>query len=216
MAQRLNFDEFFSRSADALSEDSELGMALARLPKVSADGPWLAGGALRRTLMRQSLDSDFDFFFASDVQFNKFCEAIKKAGGWQVSKNDHNTTFRLPSVAPEPTGEDEFSPYKPELTIQAITTQWYESPEAVVESFDFTLCQFAYDGTDLICGDYALWDLGRKRLVPHRLSFATSSLRRLLKYTKQGFTICGGGLANLLEQVLERPEIIHAETQYID
>lgn len=214
--QIFDFDEFFTRSSDVLPEDHELFQALERLPPVSDVGPWLAGGAIRRTLLRQPLASDFDFFFASEGQFNLFCDKVKKAGGWQVAKNEHNTMFRLPSVAPAPIGEDEFSAYKPEIEVQAITTRWYDSLEDVLDSFDFTLCQFGYDGSRLVCGDYSLFDLGRKRLVPHKITFGTASMRRLLKYTNQGFTICAGGLSDILRQVVEEPEIIRAETQYLD
>lgn len=214
--QTLDFDTFFARSADVLSEDHELFQALDRLPPVSDVGPWLAGGALRRTLLRQPLASDFDFFFASEGQFNLFCERMKEKGAWQTSKNEHNTTFRLPSVGPKPIGENEFSAYQPEIEVQAITTRWYDRLEDVLDSFDFTICQFGYDGDRLVCGDYSLWDLGRKRLVPHKITFGTASMRRLLKYTNQGFTICAGGLSNILEQVVAEPEIIRAETQYLD
>ena len=214
--QEFLFSDFFTRSSDVLPEDHELFRALARLPKLTAGGPWLAGGALRRTLMRVPLASDYDFFFASQEQYDAFCACVKTQGGWQTKANEHNTTFRLPSVGPEPVGENEFSAYLPEIEVQAIKTQWFSSLEAVLDSFDFTICQFGFDGAKLMCGDYSLWDLGRKRLVPHRLTFGTASMRRMLKYTNQGFTICAGGLTDILSQVAERPEIIQAETLYLD
>lgn len=37
-----------------------------------------------------------------------------------------------------------------------------------------------------------------------------------IKYTRQGFTICGGGLANMLEQVAAEPSIIRGEVEYVD
>lgn len=214
--QTFNFAQFFARSADVIEDDHELFRALSRLPDLALTGPWLAGGALRRTLLKQPLDSDFDFFFAGAEQFIAFCNEMKKRGAWVVSTNEHNTTFKLPSVAPTSIGPDEFTDYLPELTIQAIATRWYVDLADVLDSFDFTLCQFGYDGTSLVCGDYALWDLGRIKLVPHKLTFGTASLRRLLKYTKQGFTICGGGLSNFLEQVADNPTVIRRETLYLD
>lgn len=214
--QRFDFDTFFARSSDVLAEEHELFRALDRLPAVSENGPWLAGGALRRTLLREPLASDYDFFFASQEQFDGFAAKMKKRGAWLVSKNEHNATFRLPSKGPEPTGENEFSAYQPEIVVQAITTRWYSGIEEVLDSFDFTLCQFGFDGEDLVCGEFALWDLGRKRLVPHRLTFGTASLRRLLKYTKQGFTICGGGLSDFLDKVAADPAVIQRDTLYID
>jgi hypothetical protein len=214
--QRLPFTEMLGRITDKPLEQTDLGKTVERLPALTPQGPWLAGGALRRTLAGQSLDSDYDFFFASQEQFDEFCKQVKERGGWQISKNEHNTTLKMPSVAPEPIGEDEFTPYLPEIEVQAITTRWYASLEDVLDSFDFTICQFGYDGETLVCGDYSLWDLGRKRLVPHRLTFAVASLRRLMKYARQGYTICSGGLADILNQVVTRPGIINAETQYID
>ena len=214
--QEFLFSDFFTRSSDVLPEDHDLFKALTRLPKLTAAGPWLAGGALRRALMRAPLTSDYDFFFASQEQYDAFCGSVKAQGGWQTRANAHNMTFRLPSVGPEPVGENEFSAYLPEIEVQAIKTQWFSSLEAVLDSFDFTICQFGFDGAKLMCGDYSLWDLGRKRLVPHRLTFGTASMRRMLKYTNQGFTICAGGLTDILSQVAEHPEIIQAETLYLD
>lgn len=60
------------------------------------------------------------------------------------------------------------------------------------------------------------WDLGRKRLAAHKLSYATASMRRLIKYTRQGFTACAGCMADMLEQVVASPEIIRRETEYVD
>ena len=214
--QILDFATFFARSSDVIEDDHELFQALDRLPDVSEKGPWLAGGAIRRTLMKTPLESDFDFFFASQEQFDAFGTSLKSKGAWLVSKNDHNATYKLPSKAPEPKGEDDFTPYQPEIVIQAITTKWYADLSEVLDSFDFTICQFGYDGSHLVCGDYALWDLGRRRLVPHKITYGTASLRRLLKYTKQGFTICGGGLSDFLEKIAADPSVINRETLYLD
>lgn len=214
--QTFSFAEFFARSPDVLEENHELFKALDRLPPIGANGPWLAGGAIRRTLLRTPLDSDFDFFFASQEQYDTFHKAMLSKGAVVVSKNEHNTTFRLPSVAPTPLGEDLFSEWEPDINVQAITTQWYADLAAVLDSFDFTLCQFGYDGETLCCGDFSLWGAGRKRLVVHKITYGAASLRRLLKYTKQGFTICGGGLADFLEKIAADPSVINRETLYID
>jgi hypothetical protein len=216
MAQILLFDELYSRSHDGDVGDTALYAALERLPAVAPGGPWVAGGAIRRTVMGTALASDVDFFFANAEQYTQFCDAMKVRGAWKRSDTAHATTFVLPSTVPKSVGENEFTPAGPELIVQAVKLAWYASPEAVIDSFDFTICQFCFDGTHVICGEYALWDLGRNRLVPHRISFATATLRRLLKYTRQGFRICAGGLTKLLEDVVAAPEIIHADTQYID
>ena len=64
---------------------------------------------------------------------------------------------------------------------------------AVQDRFDYTICQFAVDTNGMLwCGDHSLWDLARKRLAVHRITFPVSSLRRLLKYTSKGFYACSG------------------------
>ena len=92
----------------------------------------------------------------------------------------------------------------------------FATPEAAIGSFDFTLCQTAYDGIDLIVGEYTLWDLGRMRIVPARITFGVASIRRLIKYTRQGFKVCSGGIANILEQIVSDPSIVNAQTKYLD
>lgn len=213
---RYSIEEILGRVSDKSFDDTELAQAIYRLPDVKPEGPWLAGGALRRTIAGQKLESDFDYFFASQEQFDAFCQQVKDSGGWQKSANEHNVTFGLPSVRPESVGDDEFTKYQPEIEVQAIKIRWYSSIDEVLDSFDFTICQFGYDGEHLVCGEYSLWDLGRKRLVPHRLTYAVASFRRLLKYTRQGYSICGGGLANMLEQVVSDPSVVNADTKYID
>jgi hypothetical protein len=195
--------------------ETDLAKTLERLPKPSSEGPWIAGGAVRRTIQCKTLDSDFDFFFASADQTEKFAADLVSLGGQLRGKNEKNQTYILPSKV---VGGDNETPLTqlPELKIQLITFQYFASAEQVIDSFDFTLCQFAYDGSKLYMGDFSLWDVARKRLVPNRISYATSSLRRLLKYANQGFTVCGGALSEILQQVVQNPQIIEADTLYID
>lgn len=206
--QRLNFDTFLRRQEDDGLDGTALGMALARLPGPTENGPWLAGGALRRTILGQDLEkSDFDFFFHDAEQMEKFCKELQGCAAevLLLSQNEKNRTYLLKD-----------NDGKPNLKVQAVFVNYYESAKDLLDTFDFTLCQLVYDGEDLICGDYSLWDIGRRRLVPHKITFGVSSLRRIIKYTKQGFTICGGGLAEILNQIVATPEVINAEVKYID
>jgi len=205
LAQRLGKESF---------EETILFKALSRVPELTAAGPWIAGGAVRRTVRGEKLDSDFDFFFASKEQEEKFTADLANMGARLLRKNDKNSLYILPSEIPE--DMDGEGVYLPEMKIQLINFTYFESAEKVIDSFDFTLCQFAYDGASLYMSDFALWDAARKKLVPTRISFAVSSLRRLMKYSRQGYTVCGGALANILQQVVNDPQIINADTLYID
>lgn len=203
--QRLTLTSFWSRYRGTKFEDHELSRALARLPAITPAGPWLAGGAVRRLITETPLDSDFDFFFASADQLAAFTADLEAKGGKKTNESEFNITFLVPP--------DE---KRPALKVQAIRVSFQPTLEATMEAFDFSLCQCGYDGTDLVLGDFTLYDLARRRLVPGRISFGVSSLRRMLKYTRQGYTVCSGGLAKMLEQIVADPTTINSKVVSID
>lgn len=207
-------DKLSDRLGVETFDQTVLSRALNRLPILTANGPWLAGGAVRRTLQGKALDSDFDFFFKSEQQAEDFCNSLTDLGAKLLRSNDMNSQYKLPGMVPE--DQEGTGLYLPEMDIQVIRFRYYDSAEQVLDSFDFTLSQFAYDGANVYMADLALWDVARMKLVPHKITYATSSLRRLLKYTNQGFTVCAGALSNILEQVAQNPNIIEADIKYID
>lgn len=214
--QRFRIDVFWDRYGHQEYEETEFAKAVARLPKVTPEGPWIAGGSVRRLVSRLPQDSDFDFFFRDETQFDAFCDEMKKLGATRENESDFNVTFELPAAKAKPIDEDQFEPGGPPLKVQAIRVAFFDDLDACVDSFDFSICQCGYDGSDLVFGPWTLFDIANKRLVPGRLTYGASSLRRMIKYARQGFTICGGGLADMLEQVVERPEIIQRDVVYVD
>lgn len=199
-----NLMDFLSRSTDRPFSETTLSGILDDLPILSANGPWLAGGALRRTIQGKEPDSDFDFFFKDANQLSSFEAELMEKGLLKVKETEHHLQYS------GRVGSSERS-----RDIQLIRFKFYQDAEEVVESFDFTICQFAFDGTDLITGDFSLWDLGRKRLAVHKITFPVSSMRRVLKYTRQGFTACNGCLATLLRATAENPEL-RLDIAYVD
>lgn len=216
MMQTFAMDAFWARYGKIDFDSTAFAKALDRLPDISENGPWIGGGSVRRLIAGLPQDSDFDFFFADQAQFDAFCKDMKKRGAEVQHENDFNITFLLPKAKAKPIGDDEFTVAGPELKVQAIRLRFHPTLAETLEGFDFSLCKFGYDGTSLVCGDYSLFDLASKRLVPDRISFGTSTLRRIIKYTKQGYTICSGGLAKILQQVVDDPTIIQAEVEYVD
>lgn len=214
--QTIPLDTYWGRYGKTEYEVTEFAKALSRLPAVSADGPWVAGGSVRRLVSNLPQDSDFDFFFRDEAQFTAFCEGMKGRGAKIQHENDFNITFILPKVKAKPIGDDEFSPAGPELKVQAIRIAFHDSLNAVLASFDFSLCQCGFDGTNLVFGQWSLFDIANKRLVPERIRYGTSTVRRIIKYTRQGFTICGGGIASILEQIVADPSIIQSGVEYVD
>lgn len=193
---------FLARFIDA-NEDIPLHGIVNELPSPAPTGPWIAGGAIRRTLLNEPLASDVDYFFRDEEQATAFAADMEARAAWIISTREQVTTYGIKI-------DDKT------VIVQAITLAYYPTLEAVLDSFDFTITQFGYDGSDLVCGEFSLWDLARKRLALHKLSFGVSTVRRLIKYTRQGFTACGGVLASILEEVVAHPETIHREMTYVD
>jgi hypothetical protein len=195
---RTDFHEFCERSG-CNPEDVD------RVVKAIGQGSWLAGGALRRTFIGHAMDSDFDFFFSSADAMTAW-EARLPSNLKLVRETEHHKHWR---------GAVEGSDLP--IDVQAIRFRFYENAEQVIDSFDYTITMFALDGDQLVTTPYALWDLGRRKLAVHKITYPVATMRRLLKYTRQGFTACGGCLSSLLRETAQSPEAMgQLDIQYID
>ncbi len=195
---RTNFQEFCDRSGCDTKD-------LMRIYEALGGGAWMAGGAIRRTLIGHSLDSDFDFFFKSAEALAAW-EAGLPSGLTLVRETEHHKHWRG-TIA----GSDL------PVDIQAIRFRFYESAEEVISSFDYTVTMFVLDGDDLVTTPYALWDLGRRKLAINKITYPVATMRRLLKYTKQGFTACAGCLQSILTETANSPEAMgQLDITYID
>ncbi len=69
-----NLVSFLARSGITDSRLESLALALPF--RLSKDGPWIAGGAVRRTLIGQPLDSDVDVFCANQLQMDVAADLV--------------------------------------------------------------------------------------------------------------------------------------------
>lgn len=214
--QKFHFKDFMARSSAngqiiLLDTLNALGLKVRK-------GIWLGGGAVRRSCLGQSLDTDLDFFFDSQESFDEFVEQIKAgciAGNIRIiqkKENEMNSCFRIALMQDIINGEN----LPREYTIQAIRVQFYADEEAIINSFDFTICQFIYDGEFLYSGEYTFWDVGRKRLAINKMTFPVATMRRMVKYTAQGYYACNGCMASILQGIVENPNLIENRFLYID
>jgi hypothetical protein len=190
---------FLSRQMNDIDK-TDLMEFIKITPSLGVNGAWLAGGAIRRTLLgEKEINSDYDMFFANEKQKNDYVDLLVRDGGEIKIKNDFNTTLLWR-----------------DRKVQAIHIDYYNSPQEVINSFDYTICQFITDGKTLFTGEFSLWDLARKRLSVHKITYPVASQRRLIKYTQQGFYACAGCLQDILLTVKENPEILEFQVRYID
>ena len=195
---RTNFHEFCERSGCNTADVDRVHEALG-------NGAWLAGGAIRRTLIGHSVDSDFDFFFKSADALEAWEKGLP--GSLKlIRETEHHKHWRGTIAGSELP-----------IDIQAIRFRFYESAEQVIDSFDYTVTMFVLDDDDLVTTPYALWDLGRRKLAVHKITYPVATMRRLLKYTKQGFTACAGCLQSILKETASSPEAMgQLDIEYVD
>ena len=196
----LNFDELCNHSGADPTEVYKVQSAF------SNDGAWIAGGVIRRTLIGQALDSDFDFFFRSKDHFDEWLN--NKPSGMNVTRETQHHV-QLEGII----GDNKIP-----IVVQGIHFQYYsEGAPTIIDSFDYTITQFALSGKSLYTTDMALWDLGRKRLSINKVTYPVATMRRMLKYTRQGFTACAGCMQELFIQTATSNEAMATmDVEYVD
>ena len=168
-----------------------------------SDDYWIAGGAARAFMLNQPITTDVDFFFKTPEAFEQFVSKFGNDESKRLAAIEHHTTFKVT------VGEQSYK-------VQAIKIGFYTTIEECLDSFDFTICQLAAHKGMLYVGQYTMWDLARKRLALHKLTYGAATVRRLLKYGGQGFTACQGCIVALLRAVRENPMVINSDVQYVD
>lgn len=154
------------------------------LPELDLNNVFIAGGALRSSLLNERY-SDIDIFSTENKHLDEFLATLL----------DWDLVYDAEKLKTLKKGNDK---------IQLIYRE-YESIESCLNSFDFTICQFAMNNEGLYCNPESLIHLFRKKLVVHKINpeWAYDTLRRMQKYIKAGFTICDGGLVDIVNAIRE-------------
>lgn len=210
MEQKFDFKEFF------IDYGLDFGIfeAFVAETKIELDyinGPWIAGGAIRRAIMRKPAnESDIDLFFKTEKQMLETQEKLLKYGYVKSLETEHSAFFELREYPSYLSG-------RLFTKINLVFIDYYDGPEDVINTFDYTICQFATDLKTLVCGPYSLFDLANRRLRIHEIIYPNASLRRMVKYGKQGFTACDGTIVEFIQIVRSmREEQLNLNFKYID
>ncbi len=224
MAQQCSFKDLLGHSSSTSSSTNQATVFLKHLQRATTvglsyeNGPWLAGGAVRRSIMGDSDRSDFDLFFSNSDSYldvyNRLMGVVEPYSFEAVSSTLDVDNIVLTYTPPD-TEDSSGVPIK--FKVQLIHKIFYPCVEELLDSFDFTICQFALVGNDMLySGPYSLWDLGRKRLAVHKITYPLSSVRRMIKYSNQGFYVCNGAINALLRTTVENPELLDTRYEYVD
>jgi len=170
---------------DYVSNGSELFQILKYLPRIETEGPWIAGGSVWKAIEGLTLDCDIDFFFTSPQQFEVYLRIMKSVPyGPKIIKetsNGYNTTFDFHIY--------EKGKINKTQKVQFICAVFSETIEALIDSFDFTVCQFAFDGKTLYTGDNSFTHLKERKIILNNVFDVYASMIHLKKYIDRGFVI---------------------------
>lgn len=159
---------------------------------------WIAGGCLR-DFCRGKRPVDIDLFFPSEEDYLKVKKHLVEERGFEVKFENDNAD----KMVGEYNGLN--------LRIDLVK-RWFKSPEDTIDAFDFTVAQAALDRENFYCSEEFLFDMMARRLVVHKLPFPVSSMRRIPKYLKKGFTVCKGTMQDLAAAVAAMtPEQVQAQ-----
>jgi hypothetical protein len=149
---------------------------------------WIAGGALRDYFMGVPVKTDYDIFFPNDTEYQKASIYFKAKGAevkWE-SENGMKVKYGV-------------------LTIDLVK-KFFDSPQATIDAFDFTVSMFAVDKEKLYHGESTFIDLAKRQLMINKITYPASSLSRAFRYYKKGFTMCAGEMKKLIESIQEMPK----------
>ena len=167
-----------------INQDSELIRILRHLPKPDEDGPWLAGGSVWKAIEGLPLDCDIDFFFKDKIQYDAYLRKLKSIPYvYHVvteKKNDYNITFGFHIYE---------KGYNKTVPLQYVSFRHCNSLEELLNGFDFTVCQFGFDGQRLMIGDTALEDLKSRIIRFNNVANCANTAYHVKKYLERGFII---------------------------
>jgi len=182
---------------------------LSKFPQLQLDrvmGPWVAGGFCTRLLDgRETAGSDFDMFFKTENQFIRIRDELISIHKFAVTKTQQN------SIMLERDG----------IEINLVTLEYFEYIEDVFNFFDLTISQCALVTTKpgeyrMVTTPLALRDIVAKKLVINSIHHPVATMKRILKYSKQGYELCTGGVIHFLTAVALNPELIGVMPGYVD
>jgi len=148
---------------------------------------WIAGGAIRRWFAGTEELSDVDVFFPSQEVFDAYVQTLTGNGFSKTYVSQNADTYS-----------------NGKHLVQCIKVNFFKDVNELFDSFDFTLCQFAWDGNKIYSTTEAIISVLRKHLGVHKIKeeFAVDSLRRAFKYCSKGYKPCSGTIIDLANSMI--------------
>lgn len=143
------------------------------------NGPWIAGGAVLNWYNNEPVnESDIDVFFQDLTQFDVTFGKIMSTGSSTIVYSTEN------AVTIHVRNKQSMGLRR----VQLIRKAWFKTAEEVIDRFDFTVCQLATDGYNLVLGERTAEDIKSKTLALVKMPPHNDIVKRIIKYVSYGYT----------------------------
>lgn len=182
---------------------------------------WIAGGALREYFLNKTVTTDIDLYFSNETEF-------EKAKSWFLDKNYCPIDTILSRIKYDQTLKEN---YRTNLIRHVVNRKvgkviadnpvtlkieygnlkldlvrkYRPNVEMAIQSFDFTVASAALDYETLYFHPTYFIDLVNRDLIIKSFHHPLSTLYRIQKYIKMGFTISKENLFQLAKEIKSTP-----------
>lgn len=215
---------FSVMTPDQLEDRGFLTPDVKAIVSALPDGAWLAGSWFE-SIFRGEAPKDLDVFFRDSDAVYEFLDAFHEESDPEnfedTGESNPLTEYKLPEedLLESLLNDDKTTAItvsrEGRPSIQMIRARFFDDAESIIDSFDFTACQFAIGKEGLTFNPAGMLDMVRKRLVAHRITFPASTMRRMIKYTAKGYYACGGSFVEMVKMMRDAPAD-DAEVLYVD
>lgn len=135
------------------------------------NGPWLAGGSVRKMFHNEEIGcSDWDVFCMNVEQYTRAFTILRELNLSLMADTIYASTFKF---------DDHI--------VQLIKHKYYPTVHALLDNFDFSICQFATDGYHYVHGQYSIEDYDNNRIRYMHQDVREHLISRIMKYRIYGF-----------------------------
>lgn len=178
---------------------------------------FVAGGCVRDYFSEAKLTSDIDVYFNSEIDFLKIKDYLLNQTKEAYLDGEEKKT-RPKEKAIILYENEKVVKVKYKNKVIDLVFSLYENPQNCIDKFDFTVSCAAVDLKQVYHHPTFFIDLAKRQLMINSLPFPLSTLWRLQKYIKKGYTICRGEMLKLSQAIgtVTAPNITNETTTPLD
>jgi hypothetical protein len=187
-SQKSIFDSLFNKENSDFWERTKTSFAKVPLDKLTIkndfvkktiellpNGAWIAGGAARSCFVSTAEFGDIDIYFSSkESLIQTYHNILQNNLHVDESLSKYSITLKGGSLR---------------APLSLIKIAFFDDPYHCLDSFDFTVCQFAVDRDSAYFNVSGLEDVKTRKLYVHKFYKNQNPLQRINKYVRKGYEL---------------------------